>query len=141
VRELLEEEERLGIPQRGYFADFAAEVDELRLELPALLHELKGQGHRLAAYGAAAKGATLLNSFGIGADLLDFVADRSEHKQGLYLPGAKLPIVAPERLLEEMPDEVLLLAWNFADEILAQQAEYRDRGGRFIVPIPKPQLV
>jgi SAM-dependent methyltransferase len=141
VRELLDEEERLGIPEARYFEDFAARVETLRGELWAVLHELKEQGHRIAAYGAAAKGATLLNAFGIGADVLDFVADRSEHKQGLYMPGVRLPIVAPERLLEALPDEVLLLAWNFAGEILEQQAEYRRRGGRFIVPIPRPQIV
>ena len=141
VRALLEEEERLGIPQAGYFEDFASRVETLRGGLLDLLRDLKGQGHRLAAYGAAAKGATLLNTFGIGADVLDFVADRSEHKQGLYMPGVRLPIVSPQRLLDAMPDEVLLLAWNFADEILEQQAEYRRRGGHFIVPLPRPQLV
>jgi SAM-dependent methyltransferase len=141
VRELLDEEERLGISEPGYFEDFAARVETLRGELLAVLRDLKEQGHRIAAYGAAAKGATLLNAFGIGTGVLDFVADRSEHKQGLYMPGVRLPIVAPEHLLEEMPDEVLLLAWNFADEILEQQAEYRRRGGRFIVPIPQPQIV
>jgi SAM-dependent methyltransferase len=141
VRGLLDEEERLGIAEARYFEDFAARVETLRAELWAVLRGLKEQGHQIAAYGAAAKGATLLNAFGIGADVLDFVADRSEHKQGLYMPGVRLPIVAPERLLEAMPDEVLLLAWNFADEILEQQAEYRRRGGRFIVPIPQPQIV
>jgi SAM-dependent methyltransferase len=140
VRELLAEEEELGLESRGYFEDFARRVDGLRDELTRLLRELKAQGHRIAAYGAAAKGSTLLNSFGIGCDVLDFVADRSEHKQGLYMAGVQLPIVPPERLLEEMPDEVLLLAWNLADEILAQQAEYRERGGRFIVPIPHPSI-
>lgn len=141
VRALLDEEERLGIDRSGYFEDFAVRVEQLREELLELLRDLKAHRHRIAAYGAAAKGATLLNAFGIGADVLDFVADRSEHKQGLCMPGVRLPIVAPEHLLEAMPDEVLLLAWNFADEILEQQAEYRRRGGRFIVPIPRPRLV
>jgi len=141
VQALLDEEEQLGMPRRAYFEDFAARAGQLREDLWALLRDLKAQGHRLAAYGAAAKGATLLNTLGIGADVLDFVADRSEHKQGLYMPGVRLQIVPPGHLLEAMPDEVLLLAWNFADEILEQQAEYRRRGGRFIVPIPRPQLV
>jgi SAM-dependent methyltransferase len=141
VRELLDEEERRGIAEGRYFEDFAARVETLRSELWDVLRDLKEQGHRIAAYGAAAKGATLLNAFGIGTDVLDFVADRSEHKQGLYMPGVRLPIVAPERLLETMPDEVLLLVWNFADEILDQQEEYRRRGGRFILPIPRPRLV
>lgn len=141
VRELLDEEGRVGIAEPTYFEDFVARVEALRGELSQVLRHLKGEGHRIAAYGAAAKGATLLNAFGIGTDVLDFVADRSEHKQGLYMPGVRLPILAPERLVEEMPDEVLLLAWNFADEILEQQAEYRRRGGRFVVPIPRPQIV
>jgi SAM-dependent methyltransferase len=141
VRGLLDEEERLGIAEARYFEDFAARVETLRAELWEVLRDLKEQGHRIAAYGAAAKGATLLNAFGIGPDVLDFVADRSEHKQGLYMPGVRLPIVAPGRLLEAMPDEVLLLAWNFAHEIFEQQAEYHRRGGRFIVPIPQPQIV
>ncbi len=141
VAALLAEEEELGIPTSAYFEGFASRVESLRAELVALLHGLAAQGHRLAAYGAAAKGSTLLNYVGIGGDVLEFVADRSEHKQGLYLPGVRLPVVPPERLLEEMPDEVLLLAWNFADEILEQQAEYRRRGGRFLIPIPEPRLV
>ncbi len=141
VRALLEEEEELGIAAAGYFEDFAGRVEALRRELSDMLRGLKAQGHRIAAYGAAAKGTTLLNCFRIGPDLLDFVADRSEHKQGLFMPGVRLPIVAPEHLLEAMPAEVLLLAWNFADEILSQQEEYRRRGGRFIVPIPRPRLV
>jgi SAM-dependent methyltransferase len=141
VHALLHEEDELGIPSVRYFEDFASRVAELRQELRELLSDLKAQGHRLAAYGAAAKGATLLNAFEIGTDVLDFVADRSEHKQGLYMPGVGLPIVAPAQLLEAGPDEVLLLAWNFADEILEQQAEYRRRGGRFILPLPRPQIV
>jgi SAM-dependent methyltransferase len=141
VRALLDEEEALGIAAAGYFEDFAARVETLRRELWDTLRGLKAQGHRIAAYGAAAKGTTLLNCFRIGPDVLDFVADRSEHKQGLYMPGVRLPIVAPDYLLKAMPAEVLLLAWNFADEILSQQEEYRRRGGRFIVPIPQPRLV
>jgi len=95
---------------------------------------------RIAAYGAAAKGATLVNFFGIGRDVIDFVVDRSTYKQGRYMPGARIPILPPSALVEEKPDYCLLLAWNFADEILAQQKEYRDQGGKFIIPIPNVRV-
>ena len=109
--------------------------------LTGLLRDLKGEGKRIAAYVASAKGSTLLNTFGIGADLVDFVVDRSSHKQGRYTPGTHLLIEPPARLLEAMPSHVLLLTWNFAEEILAQQDEYRKRGGRFILPVPEVKVV
>jgi SAM-dependent methyltransferase len=141
VAALLEEEARLGLATLDYFEGFADRVEALKGQLLTLLGDLKGQGHRIAAYGAAAKGTVLLNSFGIGKERIEFVADRSEYKQGRYMPGVQVPILGPEALLAEMPDEVLLLAWNFMDEIMEQQAEYRRRGGRFIVPAPVPEVV
>jgi hypothetical protein len=113
----------------------------LKDKLRGLLAELKAGGQRIAAYGAAAKGSTLLNTFGIGRETLDFVVDRNVHKQGLFMPGVHVPIVAPEKLAEAMPGHTLLLTWNFADEILRQQEEYRRGGGRFIVPIPDVTVV
>jgi SAM-dependent methyltransferase len=141
VAALLSEEAQLGLATLEYFEGFADRVAVLKRQLLSLLGQLKGQGHRIAAYGAAAKGTVLLNAFGIGTERLDFVADRSEYKQGRYMPGVHIPIVRPDTLLSEMPDEVLLLAWNFADEILEQQADYRNRGGRFIIPVPTPALI
>jgi len=109
-------------------------------ELRALLSDLKAGGATIAAYGAAAKGATLCNFVGIGRDLVDFVVDRNVHTQGRYMPGTHQPILAPEALFAGPPDYVLLLAWNFRSEIIAQQAEYLRRGGRFIVPVPWPEI-
>lgn len=141
VKRLLAQEQEWGVDNPAVYESFATRVSGLKDSLRRLLGRLKGEGKRLAAYGAAAKGATLLNYIGIGSDTLEFVADRSTYKQGHLMPGAQLPIVPPSRLLDEMPDYVLLLTWNFADEILAQQAEYRSRGGKFIIPIPEPTIL
>lgn len=141
VRALLAEEKKMGMTGPEYYADFAARVARLRAELTALLRDLKKRGCSLAAYGASAKGSTLLNFFGIDRSLLDFVADRSTVKHGKYTPGTHLPIVSPDELLIRKPDFVLLLTWNFADEILAQQKAYRDAGGKFILPVPQVRIV
>jgi SAM-dependent methyltransferase len=141
VASLLDEECSRGMGSIDFYRGFARRVSKLKEELVTLLRRLKSSGKRIAAYGAAAKGSTLLNVFGIGADVLDFVADRSTYKQGRYMPGVRIPIVAPERLQEAMPDYTLLLTWNFADEIFRQQAEYRRLGGQFIVPLPEVRVV
>ncbi len=141
VQGLLDEEEAWGVDDPGFYQGFGARVASLRADLLKLMTGLKAEGKRIAAYGASAKGSTMLNYFGIGRDMLDFVVDRSTVKQGLYTPGTHLPIHAPEKLHIEMPDYVLLLTWNFAQEILSQQAEYRRRGGRFIIPVPDVRIV
>jgi hypothetical protein len=141
VSDLLQEEIDWGVHDPAFYEGFGQRIEELKKSLRTLLLELKQKGQRLAAYGAAAKGSTLLNHFQIGRELLDFVVDRSTYKQGRYMSGVRLPIYPPERLLEELPGYVLLLTWNFADEIIAQQAEYRRRGGRFIIPIPQLNIV
>lgn len=141
VAALLEEEKCWGVDQFGFYQDFGRKVEHLRAGLLSLLDRIKLDGKRIAVYGASAKSTTLLNYFGIGKEALDFVADRSTIKQGRYTPGVHLPILPPAALLDRQPDFVLLLTWNFAAEIMAQQAEYRRRGGKFIVPIPELKVV
>jgi SAM-dependent methyltransferase len=141
VFEMLEDEKRAGMASSAYYEGFSQRVRELRGELRRVLAELKAKGSRIAAYGAAAKGSTLLNYAGIGRETLDFVVDRSPHKQGKFMPGVHLPIRAPSALLEERPEYVLLLTWNFKDEILAQQEAFRRAGGKFIVPLPRISIV
>jgi SAM-dependent methyltransferase len=141
VRELLQLERCEGVDRFDYYKDFSQRVEHLKGRLLALLRELKSQGKRIAAYGAAAKGTTLINYVGLGREIIDFVVDRNVHKQGQYMPGQHIPILPPSELLKRMPDYVLLLSWNFADEVLAQQREYRERGGKFIVPVPEPRAL
>ena len=141
VKRLLEEEHASGVNRLAYYAGFAEAVSGLRADLLALLRSLKGDGKRIAAYGASAKGSTLLNFFGIGSESLDYVVDRSTEKQGKFTPGTKLPIHSPEKLRQDKPDYLLLLAWNHLEEVLAQQAAYRAAGGKFIVPVPEVQII
>jgi SAM-dependent methyltransferase len=130
-----------GLTDFAHYEHFGERVEGLREELQALLRGLKADGASIAAYGAAAKGTVMLNYVGIDDTLVDFVVDRNPHKHGLYMPGVHLPIVGPEALVEQRPDYTLLLAWNFTDEIVAQQAAYREAGGRFIRPVPRPEVL
>lgn len=141
VTDLLTEETAWGVNTPAGYAAFAQRVAHLKHTLTETLGALKADGKRIAVYGASAKGSTLLNTFGIGTDVLDFVVDRSTVKQGLYTPGTHLLILPPSALLDEQPDAVLLLTWNFAEEILAQQAEYIQGGGKFIIPLPEVRIV
>lgn len=141
VRSLLDREQAWGVDDVTTYDAFADEVRALRQSLRTLLTDLKARGSSLAAYGASAKGSTLLNYIGIGRESIDFVVDRSTVKQGRFTPGTHLPIRAVDALERERPDYVLLLTWNFADEILDQQATYRHAGGKFIIPVPEPTVV
>ncbi len=141
VYHLLQEEAAWEVKSSTPYFLFGVEIKRLKAKLTALLSRLKDSKYSIAAYGASAKGSTLLNTFGIGAETIDFIVDRSPAKQGLYTPGTHLPIYPLEKLLEEQPDYTLLLSWNYAEEILEQQKEYRRRGGKFIIPIPELIIV
>ncbi|ABD89743.1 methyltransferase domain-containing protein [Rhodopseudomonas palustris] len=131
----------MGLQTNAPYLGFAERVRETKRALLSLLIDLKRQGKRIAAYGAPAKGNTLLNYCGIGADMIDFTVDRSPHKQGMFLPGTRLPILAPEAIAEAKPDYIVVLPWNLEAEIVEQMASVRAWGGKFIIPIPLPRIV
>jgi SAM-dependent methyltransferase len=141
VAQLISAEKSAGLDRYETYANFAERVQAIKNQLHATLTELKRDGQRLAGYGAPAKGNTLLSFLEFGPDQLPYIVDRSPLKQGRFTPGTHIPVVAPEQLLIDQPDYVLLLAWNFADEIVQQQAEYQKRGGKFMVPVPTVRVL
>lgn len=141
VQQIHELERAHGLDRLQTYAGFAGGPLKVKQRLPEMLREAKRNGGPVAAYGAAAKGNTLLNYCGIGRDLVEYVVDRNPHKQGLFLPGSRIPVCAPEKLRQTRPSLVLVLPWNLLDEILGQLAFVREWGGRFLVPIPQPRIV
>jgi novobiocin biosynthesis protein NovU/D-mycarose 3-C-methyltransferase len=141
VAQALEKEKSMRLAEPATWEAFAQRVNHIRTELPALLRKLKSQGKRIIGYGASAKGNTLLNTCGITTKELDYIIDNTPFKQNKIAPGSWIPVRPPEMLLTDQPDYALLLAWNFAPEIIKRETEFQKRGGRFIVPIPEPKVV
>ncbi len=141
VERLLAAEREAGFSSRLPFDRFAERASRIRSGLGRLLGGLRSRGATVAGYGAPAKATTLLSYLGLGPDTITYIADRSPLKQGRLVPGARIPIVSPSELLTSRPDYVLILAWNFVDEIMAQLAGYRRAGGRFIVPVPEARIL
>jgi SAM-dependent methyltransferase len=141
VAQWLEGERQAGLFERRTYEAHAARVGKIRTDLLSLLSELKSQEKKLAGYGAPAKGNTLLNYYGVGPETLDFIADRNALKHGRLTPGMRIPVVSPDAIESKKPDYLLMLAWNFKDEILDQQQAFLARGGKFILPIPEVKII
>jgi len=141
VAQALEKEKQMRLADPATWKAFAQRVQHIRTELPALLRQLKAQAKRIIGYGASAKGNTLLNTCGITTKELDYIIDNTPFKQNKVAPGSWIPVRPPERLLADQPDYALLLAWNFASEIIKRETEFQKRGGRFIVPVPHPGII
>lgn len=141
VEQQLNAELSAGIKTARFYASLAPAAERIKHELLRFLLQAKADGKRVAGYGAAAKGNTLLNYAGIKPDLLAWVADASPHKQGKFLPGSRIPVVSPERLLTEQPDYVLVLPWNLLDEVRKQYPQVQQWGGQFVIAVPELRLL
>lgn len=137
VVELRAREQKAGFEKLETYSRFAEQVKETKRKLLEFLISAKQNGKTIVGYGAPGKGNTLLNYCGIRTDFIDYTVDRSPHKQGMFLPGTRIPVFSPDRIRETRPDYLLILPWNLKDEIIRQNAYIREWGGQFVVPIPE----
>ena len=141
VQRLLDLEASVGVCTPDFYATLAPAAQRIKHQLLRFLLQAKAEGKRVVGYGAAAKGNTLLNYAGVKPDLLAWVADANPHKQGKFLPGSRIPVVAPEQLRHEQPDYVLVLPWNLLAEVSEQQAHVREWGARFVIAVPELKVL
>lgn len=141
VDNFLNKEKELGLNQSKTYLGFAKKVEKNKRELTNLLLKLKKQGKRIIGYGASAKGNTLLNYCGIDKQILDYIIDTTPFKQGKLTPGTHIPIYSPGKLFQEIPDYILLLSWNYADAIIKKEQNLRDKGVKFIIPVPEVKII
>ncbi|MCI2401182.1 NAD-dependent epimerase/dehydratase family protein [Aliiroseovarius subalbicans] len=141
LQTLLAEERELGLDKFAYYENFGARVREFRAKARKLVGNLKAEGKRIAAYGAAAKGTIMLNFLDLNDRAIEYAVDKNIHKQGKYMPGVRIRIDEPEKLMENRPDYVMILPWNFREEIIRQQQAFLEAGGKFVVPIPDLEIV
>lgn len=141
VEKFINDEEKLGLLRVKTYQQFATKIKRNKKDLTFLLKKLKSQNKSIVGFGAPAKGNTLLNYFKIGPEILDYIADDSQYKQGLYTPGMHIQVVVPKSIPQTKPDYILILAWNFAKPIMEKLKDYKKNGGRFIIPVPKPYII
>jgi hypothetical protein len=138
---LVRQEQQLGLHDLPRFQQFAAKAQEIKMTLVSMLRQIKSEGKRIAAYGAPAKGNTLLNYCQIGPDILDYATEKNKLKCGMYTPGMHIPVIPEEEAWSNPPEYYLMLPWNFLDELLEKEKDHRARGGKFVVPIPEPRII
>lgn len=141
VKKLLNKEQKLGLDDLKTYTEFDSRIKQNKKDLTKLLKSLKRKGVKIAGYGAPAKGNTLLNYFRIGNETLDYIVDDSTYKQNLFTPGTHIPVVSSSHLTKNRPDYVFILAWNFAEPIMTSLSDYKQSGGHFIIPVPKPHII
>ncbi len=140
VAQLIEVEHKMGLNRAETYLDFGARIESLKEELSTLLLKKKQEGRTIAAFGAPAKATTLMYHFGIGNDLIDFIVDDSPLKQGLYSPGMHIEVVPSSEIYDRKPDDIVILAWNFAGPIMEKHRAFQDSGGKFIIPLPRVEV-